>query len=133
MLAALALLELTEHDSTRDEAEKGLHAMVESSIAPSTWDAAIREIVARRKKWDSNVVAPVNKLSTAESEQAAVAAQGLQHLADLATSRDIPTGDERKEEEKTSSGPAVARFTRHQPLRELIRDGYLSTFSEAAR
>lgn len=135
MLVALALLELTEYDSTREDAEKGLNALLETAIAPSTWDAAIRDLIARRKKWDSTVVAPVaiTKLSTAESEQAAVAAQGLQHLADLATSRDIPTGDERKDEEKTSSGPTAARFKRHQPLRELIRDGYLSAFGETGR
>jgi hypothetical protein len=133
MISALALLELTEYDNTKDEAEKGLTALLDNAIAPSSWDAAIRDMIARRKKQISGVVAPVAKLTTAESEQAAVAAQGLQHLADLATSRDIPTGDERKEEEKTSSGPAGARFKRPHPLRELIRDGYLSAFGEVAR
>lgn len=128
MLATLALIDLTESESTREEAGKELQALLDKAVAPSTWDAAIRAVIVRKMERDINAAASLAKSSMAESEQAAVAAQGLQHLADLATSRDIPNpGDERKEE--ASSGPAGARLHRPQPLREIIRDGYLGVFS----
>lgn len=128
MLATLALIDLTESESTRDEAEKGLQTLLEKQIAPSTWDAAVRAVIARKLERDSSAAASSAKLSMAESEQAAVAAQGLQHLADLATSRDVPPGDERKEDERVSSGLSGGHLKRSQPLREIIRDGYLSAF-----
>lgn len=122
-LAALALLDLTEYEATREEAERSLKSLVESRIAPSTWDVAVRDFIANRK----------SNLATAESKHASVASQSLQRLADLATAteegRDVTGGEERKEGEKLiNSGPARAYFQNFSRLREVVRSGYLSVF-----
>jgi hypothetical protein len=132
MLATLVLLDLTQHQSTRGDAESGLKSLLENRVAPSNWDAAIREIIAKRDQ--TFVSATIPNITAAESTQAAVAAQGLQHLADLATSRDVTTSDDRKEDESSVSGPIGSRFKRYQSLQELIREGYLNAFAgDAAR
>lgn len=140
-LATLALLELTNPENSqldediRREAESGLRSLFDNRIAPSTWDPAIRDTIAKREQ-QSILSAPVTSMTAAESKQAAVAAQGLQHLADLATrpGRDTKTGDEMNQGEVSTSGSTGARFKQQQPLRELIRDGYLSAFTrDAAR
>jgi predicted nucleotidyltransferase len=131
-LAALALLELTEYETTRDEAETSLKSLVESRTAPSTWDAAVRELIANRKQPASSTAPAVNS-ATAESKHASVASQSLQRLADLATAteegRDVTVGEERKEGERTGSGAAGAHFQRFHKLREVVRSGYLSVFA----
>lgn len=130
MLATLALIELTSHESTREEAEQGLQLLLENSIASSTWDVTIRKFIMKKIERDSSTAAANAQPSMADSEQAAVAAQGLQHLADLATSRDVPNSiDERQEGDRSNSGPTGALSKRlQQPIREIIRDGYLSVF-----
>lgn len=70
-LVALVLIELVKVEKTRDEVILLLKQLLDSNLAPSTWDAVIRDRIAEH-------VRP----STA---QTAAANQSLQHLADLAT------------------------------------------------
>ncbi|KAH7346398.1 hypothetical protein BKA65DRAFT_399483 [Rhexocercosporidium sp. MPI-PUGE-AT-0058] len=139
-LVALAFLDLTEYEATRDEAEEALRTLLEARRAPSTWDAAVRDLIANKKQQAASNAAPplVVNLGTAESKHASVASQSLQRLADLATAteegRDAAiSSDERKEgereKEKSNSGPAGPRFESFHKLRELVRSGYLSIFT----
>jgi len=145
-LVALVFLDLIEYEATRDEAEEGLRTVVEARKAPSTWDAAVRELIANRKQAASNTAPPPVNLSTTESKHASVASQSLQRLADLATAteagRDVTVssgaGEERKEGEsrekstsKSGSTGAGAHFESFHKLRELVRSGYLSVFITA--
>ncbi|PBP27742.1 C6 finger domain-containing protein [Diplocarpon rosae] len=126
-LAALALLDLTEHEATREEAGRSLQPLIERSIAPSSWDVAVRDLIVSRMQ------------SSPESKHASVASQSLQRLADLATAteegRDVAVSEERKEGEKANtSGPTGAHFRNFKRLRELVKNGYLSVFTaEPAR
>lgn len=131
-LVALALLDLTEHEATRDEAEHGLQTLLESRIAPSAQDAAVRELIARRKQQAAG-------LASAESKHAAVASQSLQRLADLATAteegRDVAVSKTRQDDERersqtnSASDLAGARLQNFGRLRELVKGGYLSVLS----
>ncbi|KAI9054546.1 hypothetical protein LZ554_001702 [Drepanopeziza brunnea f. sp. 'monogermtubi'] len=131
-LAALTLLDLTEYEATREEAERCLQALLESRIAPSAPDAAVGDLIANRKQQAAN-------LASTESKHAAVASQSLQRLADLATAteegRDVAVSNERQQGERASaSGPAGARFQNFARLREVVKNGYLSVLGgEAAR
>lgn len=135
-LVALALLDLTEYEATRDEAEEALRTLLEARKAPSTWDAAVRDLIANRKPAASNNAPPAN-LGTTESKHASVASQSLQRLADLATAteagRDVTVSSEERKEgdiEMTNSGPTGAHFESFHKLRALVRSGYLSVFTE---
>jgi hypothetical protein len=123
-LAAITLIELTNHDSTKEEAEKSLQSLLQNRIAHSAWDEAIRGLI--NKKQSSSAA-----LSTmTESQHALTASQGLQRLADLATAteegRDTTTTESRKEGEHTSTTAPSPAQQRYPELRATIRIGYLS-------
>ncbi|KAH6713932.1 hypothetical protein BKA61DRAFT_483280 [Leptodontidium sp. MPI-SDFR-AT-0119] len=133
-LVALAFLDLTEYEATRDEAEEALRTLLEAPIAPSTWDAAVRHLIANKKQQAASNTAP----PPTESKHVSVASQSLQRLADLATAteegRDATVSSEERKEgekEKSNSGPAgvQAHFESFHKLRELVRSGYLSVFA----
>ena len=129
-LAALALSELREYEDTRPEAESGLKSLLESRIAPSSWDTAVREFIANKNVQPAG---PLPGSSTTESKHSLTASQGLQHLAELATAteegRDISTTEGRKESEKSSTSvPEGATSQRYHELRQLVKGGYLSAF-----
>ncbi|KAI6711501.1 hypothetical protein JHW43_005985 [Diplocarpon mali] len=131
-LAALALLDLTEYDSTREEADRNLQPLIERSIAPSSWDAAVQDLITSRMQSPPSALA--NLASSVESKHASVASQSLQRLADLATAseegRDVVVSEERKEGEKTDiSDLTGAHFRNFKRLRELVKNGYLSAFA----
>lgn len=71
-LVARCLLELAKHDKSRDEATQRVKDLLESVMAPSAWDEAIREKVA-------------DSILPAQYSVEATASQSLQRLADLAT------------------------------------------------
>ncbi|CZT07565.1 related to RGT1 Regulator of glucose-induced genes [Rhynchosporium agropyri] len=140
-LVALALLDLTEYEVTRDEAEEALRTLIlEARNAPSTWDAAVRVLIAQRYQPASNSAPPFN-LSTAETKHASVASQSLQRLADLATAteegRNVTVSEEVKEGETAQNilnpnpkpSPAGSSFDTFHKLRELVKSGYLSVFN----
>ncbi|KAL2069887.1 hypothetical protein VTL71DRAFT_14566 [Oculimacula yallundae] len=140
-LVALALLDLTEYEVTREEAEEALRSLIqEGRKVPSNWDAAIRDLIGHRYQPASNAAPPVN-LGSTESKHASVASQSLQRLADLATAteegRDVTVSEENKEGEREKSipspnpgpSPAGAVFDGFHKLRELVRSGYLSVFA----
>lgn len=79
-LTAICLLEMTKVEKSRDEATQMLNQLLESSIAPSAWDDAIRIKIRDILHSSTN--------SAAE----ATASQSLQHLADLATATEIAAG-----------------------------------------
>jgi hypothetical protein len=128
-LTALTLNELREYDDTRPEAESGLKSLLESRIAPSSWDTAVREFIANKKAQPAGTLP---SSSTTESKHSLTASQGLQHLAELATAtegRDISTTEGRKESEMSStSAPEGAISQRYHDLRQLVKSGYLSAF-----
>lgn len=116
-LAALVLLELTGHESAKEEADRNLTILSQNRIAPSAWNEAIRDLIHKKQ----SATAP----NVAESKDALMAIQNLQHLAELATAttegRESAAG---KEGEKTSlRRPSLQRY---QELRGAIRTGYLS-------
>ena len=134
-LAALTLVELSAYESTKDEAEKTLITLRESHIAPTGWDAAIRDFIAT--KHGASISALTKQ--AADSQHALTASQGLQRLADIATAaegnRDLSSGESRNETEKgnTSYG-TVSHLKRYHELRDLVRSGYLNALGgESAR
>ena len=129
-LAALTLNELREYEDAQPEAESGLKSLLESRIAPSSWDTAVREFIANKKAQPAGTLL---SSSTTESKHSLTASQGLQHLAELATAteegRDISTTEGRKESEMSStSAPEGAISQRYHDLRQLVKSGYLSAF-----
>jgi hypothetical protein len=129
-LAASTLIELTSYDKTKDTAEGGLRALVENHIAPSGWDATIRDMIVSKRSLASSTAG-----GSAESQHALTASQGLQRLADLATATeedraDATTAEIRKESEQTNPTPAGTRFVeRLQGLRDVVTKGYMSALS----
>lgn len=71
-LAVMVLRELHGIESTREEAERNLKIMLDIHSSATNWNAAVRESINRT-------------LSNSANSHATTAAQGLQHLADLAT------------------------------------------------
>jgi hypothetical protein len=129
-LAASTLIELAGYDKTKDSAEGGLRALVENHIAPSGWDAAIRDMIISKRNQGSSTGA-----DAAESQHALTASQGLQRLADLATATegdraDAATVGGGKDSEQANPTPAGLGFVeRLQGLKDLVTKGYLSGFS----
>jgi hypothetical protein len=125
ILATLTLIKLTEHDSTRAEAETFLKTLLENRIAPSAWDSIIRDMISNRKQ------ASIATLKG--SEHASTAAQGLQHLAELATAneegRDVSMGESRSEGEIYAAKSAGLHNQANQELRQMLKDGYLRVMS----
>ncbi|KAI0009162.1 hypothetical protein F4779DRAFT_384393 [Xylariaceae sp. FL0662B] len=114
-LTTLALVELSKVEKTRDEATNLLRQLLESNLAPSTWDAVIRDRIAE---------------SIRPSTAQAAASQSLQHLADLATATDIDTIKPEKNAEpvafRTSDNYDDVGFD----PRTLTRGGYLNVLTE---
>ncbi len=77
-LATLGLAELRRFDETRDDATKLAKDVLDYSIAPSPWNAAVREKLA----------AQLRQATAAAAVGAATTSQNLQRLADLATAVD---------------------------------------------
>lgn len=75
-LTTLCLIEMSKAEKSSEEATQLLSNLLGASIAPSTWDEAIRAKIrdALRPRTGSGAVA--------------TASQSLQHLADLATATD---------------------------------------------
>ncbi|KAI1374473.1 hypothetical protein F4677DRAFT_170467 [Hypoxylon crocopeplum] len=114
-LTALSLVELVKVEKTRDEATSLLRQLLDSNLAPSTWDAIIRDRIAEH-------IRP----STAQ----AAANQSLQHLADLATATET---DATKPEK--NSDPVLLRTSDNYSdvgfdPRALTRGGYLNVLAE---
>ncbi|KAK3349289.1 hypothetical protein B0T25DRAFT_457525 [Lasiosphaeria hispida] len=84
-LSALALLELTKVDDTRDEATRLVKDILECSIAPSPWNAAVRGKIAEKSQ-------PLTGTGTTGGPGALVGSGNLQQLADLATAVDGSAG-----------------------------------------
>ncbi|KAI0379006.1 hypothetical protein F5Y04DRAFT_138774 [Hypomontagnella monticulosa] len=118
-LTTLSLIELAKVENTRDEATTLLRQLLESNLAPSTWDAVIRDRI-------SDHIRP----STAQ----AAANQSLQHLADLATATEV---DGSKPEKNADSAPATLSLRTSDNYsdvgfdpRALTRTGYLNVLAE---
>jgi Fungal specific transcription factor domain len=128
VMATLTLIKLAEYDSTKVEAESGLKGLMENRIAPSAWDSTVRDMINNRKQ--AGVAALT---SSAESKHASTAAQGLQHLAELATAneegRDVAMGESRNEGESFAANSAGVHHQFHQSLQEIVKNGYLRVLS----
>ena len=83
-LAALGLAELQRFADTREEAAKLAKDILDYSIAPSPWNAAVREKLAEQQQM--LLARPGTAASAAGG--AGTTSQNLQHLADLATAVD---------------------------------------------
>jgi beta-lactamase class A len=124
----LTLIKLTEYESTRADAEGGLKILMETRIAPSAWDSTIRDMISNRKH-----AIVLSLTSNTESQHASTAAQGLQHLAELATAneegRDVSMGEGRNEGETFAAKSGAAHSQVHQDLRDIVKNGYLRLLS----
>ncbi|KAI1101265.1 hypothetical protein F4804DRAFT_16282 [Jackrogersella minutella] len=113
-LTTLSLIELARVEKTRDEATTLLKQLLDANLAPSTWDAAIRDRI-------SDHFRP----STAQ----AAANQSLQHLADLATATEIDT----PKPDKNSESTPVRTSDNYSEIgfdpRTLTRNGYLNVLA----
>jgi len=125
VLATLILIKLSEYDGASSEAESGLKALMENRVAPSAWDSTVRDMISNRKQ--------AGAASSAESKHASTAAQGLQHLAELATAneegRDIAMGESRSEGEIFGVKSAAMHKKVHPNFEEIMKSGYLRVLS----
>ncbi|OTA88266.1 hypothetical protein M434DRAFT_15087 [Hypoxylon sp. CO27-5] len=114
-LTSLSLIELTKTDKAREEATTLLKDLLEANLAPSTWDAVIRDRIAEHLR-----------PSTAQ----AAANQSLQHLADLATAAETDAPKPEKNPEpvslRTSDNYGDVGFD----PRVLTRGGYLNVLAD---
>jgi hypothetical protein len=142
VLAALALNKLTDVGSTAAEAEENLKTLVESRIAPSRYDEAIRGLITSKKQ--AAAASVLASSSSVESKHTSTVIQGLQHLAELATAdeegRDpapLEQLESRTEEtfrERTGPDSALGQSSIYADLRETFRCGYMSVLAgEAGR
>jgi Fungal specific transcription factor domain len=126
VLATLTLIKVSESDGGSSEAESGLKALMENRIAPSTWDSTVRDMISNRKQAGGAA-------SSAESKHASTAAQGLQHLAELATAneegRDVAMGESRSEGEIFGAKSASVHTKVRPSFEEIMRSGYLRVLS----
>lgn len=117
-LASLSLLELTKVEKTREEATQLLKQILESHIAPSSWDSSIRDKIAETVRPSTSSGAEV---------------QGLQHLADLAAATEVSTGA--APEIKTDDVPKFRTSDTYDDLgfdpRPMLRAGYLNALNLA--
>jgi hypothetical protein len=124
-LATFTLMQLTDYDKTRVAAEGYLKTLVENRIAPSPWDSTIRDMMSAKKQTSITILQG--------SEHASTAAQGLQHLAELATAdeegRDVSMGESRGEGENFVSKSAGTHNQLPQDLRTVVREGMLRVLS----
>jgi len=124
-LATFTLMQLTDYDKTRVAAEGYLKTLVENRIAPSPWDLTIRDMISAKKQTSITILQG--------SEHASTAAQGLQHLAELATAdeegRDVSMGESRGEGESFVSKSAGTHNQLPQDLRTVVREGMLRVLS----
>jgi len=86
-LAAMVLIELSQHEKYREEAATALLTMMKFRVATPAWDYAIKELIKKNRPSTTTD-------SAAASKHASLASQGLQHLAELATAS---TGEDVKE------------------------------------
>jgi hypothetical protein len=134
-LASSTLIDLTSYDKTKETAEAGLKTLVESRIAPSGWDAAIKEMILNKQNSGSPTGAGSAANSNPESQHSLTASQGLQRLADLATATEEGRAEasaleNRKENEQTNTSPAGTHSTENlQGLRDVVQRGYLTVLS----
>ncbi|KAI1341267.1 hypothetical protein F5Y15DRAFT_29175 [Xylariaceae sp. FL0016] len=112
-LTTLSLLELAKVEKTKDEANQLLKELLDSNLAPSTWDSKIRDRIEEH-------VRP----TTAQ----AAASQSLQRLADLATASDSDSTKPKKNGDvmalRTSDNFADTGFD----PRSLTHGGYFNVF-----
>ncbi|RYP85737.1 hypothetical protein DL769_000911 [Monosporascus sp. CRB-8-3] len=119
-LTTLSLVELVKVDATREEADGLLKELLDSNHAPSTWDGVIRDRITERLR-------PATL--QAESTEA-MASQGLQHLADLATATKANSAKPEKDSEESSLRTSDNYEDAGFDPRALTRGGYLNVLLE---
>ncbi|TAQ89346.1 hypothetical protein B7494_g2339 [Chlorociboria aeruginascens] len=124
VLAALTLIELLTADSTKEEAENGLNLLLESRIAPSGVDAAVKDLITKRLR-SRRATSASNPSHTAASQHILTASQGLQRLADLATAEEgrANTSSDDRMEIETNVG---ATSPVYQSIRQMVKGGYMN-------
>jgi hypothetical protein len=123
--AAVALIECTGSEHTRQDAESGLSSLLESRIAPSGWDSSIRELIIKSKNpGPSSGAGGAAGAKTGTSQHAAI--QGLQQLAELASATEEGRAESSTSEGRKESSTGGQIFHRFHDLRELVRIGYFS-------
>ncbi|KAI1766981.1 hypothetical protein GGR53DRAFT_175212 [Hypoxylon sp. FL1150] len=114
-LTVLSLVELIRVEKTREEATFLLRQLLESNLAPSTWDAVIRDHISEH-------IRPSTAQDTAN--------QSLQHLADLATATEIDASKHERNSNlislRTSDNYSDVGFD----PRKLTQAGYLNALTE---
>lgn len=119
-LAALTLVELTKYETTREQADSGLNTLLEGRIAPSGWDSAIREMILKKQRSGSGGSDP------SAGKHSILAAQGLRHLADLATATKEGTAADESRNDGEKVGAISEPVQRFRGLRAALKTGYLT-------
>lgn len=89
-LASITLIELLDHESTRDESDRALKSLLDSPPrSAGVWEKSLRDLALKR----IGAMSPVTVPAPVPSAAALTASQGLQHLADLATAGDAGRGE----------------------------------------
>ncbi|KAI0168990.1 hypothetical protein GGR52DRAFT_500463 [Hypoxylon sp. FL1284] len=114
-LTTLSLVELSKVDKTREEATSLLRQLLESNLAPSTWDAVVRDHISEH-------IRP----STAQ----ATANQSLQHLADLATATETNVAQPENKSDSTPLRTSDSYSDVGFDPRKLTQAGYLNALAE---
>jgi hypothetical protein len=118
-LTALTLLELQKVDIHREEATSLLRELLDSSVAPSTWDVPVRDRIAEQIRPGTS------------HAMGATASQSLQHLADLATATELDAA----KQEKSSEAGTLRTSDNYEDVgfdpRTLTRVGYLNALTES--
>jgi hypothetical protein len=129
-LAAVALIDCMGYESSRKEAEGGLGILLESRIAPSGWDASIREMII--KSIDPSQISGAGGAVAARSGTSQhTAIQSLQHLAELATATKEGKAEGSTSEGRKGSSAVGQTFQRFPNLREVVSVGYWSKLGAA--
>ncbi|KAI0129408.1 hypothetical protein BJ170DRAFT_270390 [Xylariales sp. AK1849] len=114
-LTALTLLELTKLEALREEATLHLRELLDSNVAPSSWDGTIRDRISEQ-------IRPT-------TAQTSMASQSLQHLADLATATELD-GAAKSSEAGLLRASDIYEEVAFDP-RALTRKGYLNAIAES--
>lgn len=113
-LAAATLVELSKFEDIKEKADNALHSLMDNRHNPVGWDTAIQNMIARKQRSSSS---PTGEHPA--GPHSALAAQGLRHLADLATAT--------KETDESEKSPPAASAAHYRDLRKFVKGGYLAS------
>lgn len=122
-LAASTLIELMKYEPTREQADSSLKTLFEGLTVASGWDAAVKEMVLKKRHSSAGNPDP------SIGKHSLLAAQGLQHLADLATATKEGAATEESRNEGELAGSDSTAVEPFRGLRAILKHGYLTSLT----